>query len=154
MKVSTRALVEIPCDREAVFHYATDVANVPTIFRKLGLIPGVERAWVLGNGPTTKGAVRRLLMSDGTPLDEQVLEMEAPRKFFYRLKGFRGTFRALVKQAEGEWIFSPLGHGTRITWTFTAELTSPLAATVAVPLVKGAMKRSMEESLHRIKAAL
>jgi hypothetical protein len=153
MKVSTRALVEVPRERDALFTYATDVANLPALFKKSGPIPGVERAWVLGNGPTKTGAVRRLIMTDGTPLDEHVLALEAPRRFHYRLKGFRGPFRALVKQAEGEWIFSPLGHGTRITWTFTAELTSPLVAGVAVPLVKVAMKRAMQECLDRIKTS-
>lgn len=154
MRVSTRAVIEIERDREAVFAFATNVDNLPRWFRPVGPVAGVERAWVVGGGPTRKGVMRRWVLTDGTPLDEEVLEMEAPRKYVYRLKGYRGWMRALVKHCDGEWIFSPLGRGTRITWTCTAELTSPWVAGVAVPLVKVFMKRAMEDGLGRIKAAM
>ena len=99
-----------------------------------------------------KGAIRRLVMTDGVPLDEEFVEFEPPRKVHYKLKGFRGPLALIAKHCEGQWVFSPLGNGTRISWTFTAHLTSPLAAPAAIPVIKVFMKQAMETSLQALKS--
>jgi hypothetical protein len=62
-----------------------------------------------------------------------------------------GPFGMLVKHAHAQWIFSPIDIGTRISWRYEFELTSPAALPIALPLVKVAMKRFMEDTLANIR---
>ena len=152
MEIQTNAVIEIDRDRESLWKLATDVDVLADIIVPVGLIPGVRKAYVVGGGDTRKGAIRRLVMTDGVPLDEEITDYEAPRKLAYKLTGFRGPLALITRQCRGQWVFSPLGVGTRVSWTFTAELTSPLALGAALPIIKVAMKRAMEASLLALKA--
>ncbi|MEI8256985.1 MAG: SRPBCC family protein, partial [Deltaproteobacteria bacterium] len=143
---------EIERDRETVWKLATGVDVLPDIILATGPIPGVRKAYVVGGGETRLGAVRRLVMTDGTPLDEEITAFEAPRKMAYTLKGFRGPLAAITERCEGQWVFSPLGSGTRVSWTFTAHLRSPLVAPAAALVLKVFMKRAMESSLAALRS--
>ena len=154
MKLQASAVVEVAKSREIVWEYCSKVEHVPDYVRGYGPIPGVAKAWNPGGVPTKLGVVRRLVMTDGVPLDEEITVFEAPRKFAYVLKGFRGAFSLLVSKAEGQWVFSPLGEGTRISWTFTAHLKSPLVLGIGYPLIKVFMQRSMEDALANIRRTL
>ncbi len=151
MDIQTGAVIEIDRDREAVWKMATGVDALPDIIRALGPIPGIRKAYVIGGGETRLGAVRRLVMTDGTPLDEEITTFEAPRKLAYTLKGFRGPLAAITERCEGQWVFSPLGNGTRVSWTFTAHLRSPVLAPAGLLVLKVFMKRAMESSLSALK---
>lgn len=152
MDIQTHAVIEIDRDREALWKLATGVAVLPDIIRSRGPIPGIRKAYVVGGGETCLGVVRRLVMTDGTPLDEEITAFEAPRKLAYTLTGFRGAFAAITRRCDGQWVFSPLGHGTRVSWTFTVHLRSPLAAPAAMVVVKVFMKQAMESSLASLRA--
>jgi carbon monoxide dehydrogenase subunit G len=152
MEVSTSAVIEIERPREELFARLNDADELPNFILPKGPIPGIKKAYVVGGGELKKGAIRRLVMTDGVPLDEEFLEFEPPRKVHYALKGFRGPLSLIAKQCEGQWVFSPLGNGTRISWSFTAHLTSPLAAPAAIPVIKVFMKDAMETSLRALKS--
>lgn len=154
MQVSTRAIIEIEKPREAVFEYATAAENIPKYFRGAGPVPAVDRAHVLGNGPPKKGAVRRVVTANGMPLDEEITAHEPPRTHNYTIKGLRGPLRLLAKRIDAEMIFSPLGNGTRVTWTYNIVLTSPLALGPASLLARVFVKRALEQGLAHIKAAV
>jgi hypothetical protein len=151
MKVHTQAVAEYAVPREKLFEDATALESIGAIFKASGPIPGVERAWVVGGGGLKKGTLRRVVLTDGTPLDEELTDFEPPRKIAYRVKGFRGPFGLLVKHAHVQWIFSPIDIGTRISWRYEFELTSPAALPIALPLVKVAMKRFMDDTLANIR---
>jgi hypothetical protein len=152
MKVHTLAVAEFPVTQEKLFEEATSLDALAAVLRPVGPLPGVERAWIIGGGPVQKGAVRRVILTDGTPLDEQITDWEPPRKHAYTVKGFRGPFGLLVKRAHSQWILSPLGEGTRISWRYEFELTSPAALPVALPLVKVAMRKLMDSTLANLRA--
>ncbi len=155
MDVSTSVVIEIPAEREQLWKKLTDSETLPNIIVPRGIIPGVKKAYMVGGGEARKGSIRRLVMTDGTPLDEEFVDFEAPRKLRYTLKGFRTPLSLIAKTCEGQWVFSPLGHGmTRVSWTFTAHLTSPAAAPAALPVIKVFMKQAMQSSLAALKASV
>jgi hypothetical protein len=151
MKIHTQALAEFPVPRDILFPFATSPEMLSKVIEAQGPIPGVERSWVVGGGETKQGTLRRVILTDGTPLDEEVLEFEVPRKHSYRVKGYRGVFASLVKSGEAQWIFSPIDIGTRIVWRYEYELTSPVALPVALPFVKVAFQRYMQAALTRLQ---
>jgi hypothetical protein len=152
MEVSTSVVIEIERPREELFARLGSSDELPNFIVPKGPIPGIKKAYIVGGGELKQGAIRRLVMTDGVPLDEEFLAFEPPRKVHYRLKGFRGPLALIAKHCEGQWVFSPLGHGTRISWTFTAHLTSPVVAPAAIPLIKVFMKQAMEASLQTLKS--
>lgn len=152
MKIHTQAVAEYPVPREKLFEMATAIEHLSSVLKPEGLLPGVERAWVVGGGALKKGSIRRVVLTDRTPLDEEITDWEPPRKHAYDVKGFRGLFGLLVKGAHSQWIFSPIDVGTRISWRYEFELTSPAALPLALPLVKVAMKRMMESTLANLRA--
>ncbi|MFO0562721.1 MAG: SRPBCC family protein [Polyangiales bacterium] len=152
MKIHTQAVAEYPVPREKLFEMATAIEQLSSVLKPEGPLPGVERAWIVGGGALKKGSIRRVVLTDGTPLDEEITDWEPPRKHAYNVKGFRGPFGLLVKGAHSQWIFSPIDVGTRISWRYEFELTSPAALPLALPLVKVAMKRMMESTLANLRA--
>jgi hypothetical protein len=152
MKIHTQAVAEYPVPREQLFVMATATESLASFLKPEGLIPGVERAWIVGGGAPKKGSIRRVVLTDGTPLDEEITDWEPPRKHAYDVKGFRGPFGLLVKGAHSQWIFSPIDVGTRISWRYEFELTSSAALPLALPLVKLAMRRMMDKSLAHLRA--
>ena len=152
MKVHTQSVAEYATPREQLFELANAGDSFAAIFRSAGPIPGVERAWVVGGGPVRQGTLRRVVLTDGTPLDEEVTDFEPPRKVAYTVKGFRGAFGLLVKHARAQWIFSPIDVGTRISWRYEFELTSPAVLPVVLPLVKVAMKGFMDQTLANLRS--
>jgi hypothetical protein len=152
MELSTEARIVVDRDLESVYAYVTNVNRLGEWVRRRGLIPGVERGTVVGGGRTEVGALRRLHMTDGSTLNEEILEMAPPRLFRYQLTGFGVPFRWLVRHAEGRWSFDPEGSGTRVTWRFTATLRSPAVLPLALPLVNGLMQNNMRAGLAQMRA--
>lgn len=151
MKIHTLAMAEFPVPREKLFAFACQPDVMAKVIQPLGAIPGVERIWIVGGGETKQGSLRRVILTDKTPLDEEVLEFEAPRKHVYRVKGYRGVFASLVKFGQAQWIFSPIDIGTRIVWRYEYELTSPLAAPLALPVIKVAFQKFMQAALTNLQ---
>lgn len=151
MIVRTSAVAEFKQHRDELFTRACDPAVIARAVRPLGPLPGVDRAWVIGGGETRLGTIRRVVLTDGTPLDETVTEWEPPRVHGYRIKGFRFPLGSLVTHIDSRWVFSPLGDGTRVTWTYEVNVKNALALPIVVALTKGPLQRFLAASLERLR---
>src|SRR5688572_9277638 len=122
MKLTTRATIEIPRPPEAVFDVATDHGRLPGIMKKTGPIPGVVSI------EPEAGAKRAVKMSDGSVMREEITASDRPHSYRYRwLNPPAAPFSLLVRSGESDWRFAAAGAGTRVEWTYTFGLTSPLA---------------------------
>lgn len=100
------------------------------------------------------GSTRIVHQYDGTYSRETVLHANAPEYFAYRLTEFSSPMlRLMAREAGGQWWFRdhPKG-GTDVKWTYSAEARSFLTAPFLAPVLKIFWKRSMRETLGRIKA--
>ena len=80
-----------------------------------------------------------------------------PRSFGYTLSDIKGPLAPLVGRLEGEWIFEPVGTGTRVTWRWTIHPRSALAAPVLPVfgrLWRGYARQSLEELSNQLAAAV
>jgi uncharacterized protein YndB with AHSA1/START domain len=155
MRLDTRAVVIVDRPRAEVFDFAVANPTLPRVLAKLGPIPGVTGAEFIAGGSLAAGAQRRVSMSDGSVIEEEVLEVERPRVHRYRwLRGLRPPFSLLVRSGEACWTFSDAsGGGTRVEWVYTFELRSPLAYPVAAPVVL-LFRRWMQRGLDRLRSEL
>jgi uncharacterized protein YndB with AHSA1/START domain len=154
MRLSAHATVEIPRPAEAVFDFTTSCEGFPRFIGSFGPIPGIVRAEMLGAAAPKAGAERRIHMTDGSVVDEEVLAYDRPSRHRYRwLKPPAFPFSLIVRAGEGDWRFTPASGGTRIEWDYHFELTTPLAWPLAAALMF-VFRRWMQRALLRARSVL
>ena len=155
MELRTRAAITVSRPREEVYDLAVSNETLARVLQRLGPIPGIASARFVSGGSLVAGAQRNVSMTDGSVIEEEILEAERPHVHRYRwLRGLRPPFSLLVRTGEACWTFrDAAGGGTEIEWTYTFQLRSPLAAPVAAPTVM-LFRRWMQRGLDRIGAEL
>ena len=155
MELRTRAAVTVPRPREVVYDFATTNEGLARVLKKLGPIPGIASAEFVGGGGLVAGAQRNVSMTDGSVIEEEILEAERPRVHRYRwLRGLRPPFSLMVRTGEACWTFRDGERGgTEIEWVYTFVLRSPLVSPVAAPVVM-LFRRWMQRGLDRIVTEL
>lgn len=154
MEVHAEASVVVHRPIDEVFDFAVAPESQPLLLRAAPPIPGVTGIEMLDGAVLETGARRRVLLSDGSTLREEVIALERPRRHAYRwLDPPASPLDWLVRAAIGDWVFSGDGARTRIEWTYSFTLTSPLAWPLATA-VAWLFGRWMQQSLDRIPEAL
>ena len=137
---------------EHAFALAMDPARFPAFFTGYGPIPAVVA--VIPHAPPAIGSTREIRNGDGSCLSERITAFDPPHHHAYTLTGLRPPFAWLVRAGHADWRFEPVGSGTRVTWRYRWELTSPLAWPVAAPLLRLCMHRAMARCLAAMATAL
>lgn len=154
MQIEVRAAIDVARPPEEVFDFAVACETFPRILHKLGPIPAITHLEMLDGRPLETGARRRVELGDGSVLLELIVALERPRRHRYRWLGPPAApFNLLVRVGEGDWLFSPHDGGTRIAWTYTFDLTTPLVYPLA-RLVLGLFRRWMQRGLDQIREQL
>jgi len=156
MNLTTHATIDVPRSAEAVFDMTARLDGFSRFLHAFGPIPAVRGATIEGGGEPVTGARRLVSMSDGSVMQEDILELTRPRIHRYKWsRGPKPPFSWLVKSGEGTWTFtpSPEGDGTRVDWSYTFELTSRAASPIAA-LVIAIFRRWMLKGLAELRAVM
>lgn len=154
MHIEASARLDIAAPPQQLFDLTTDCRALPRFVRPSGPIPGVDRAEMLDNAAPAVGALRRVTLTDGTTVDEEIVALTRPSLHRYRwVQPPAPPFSLLVRSALATWSFQSLGagDGTRLIWTYRFELSSPLALPAAY-LLKLVFERWMRQSLAQVRA--
>lgn len=102
---------------------------LPTLFHRwYGPIPPIKAVL---NQPSEWGSVgqtRTVTLVGGGSMLEELTSVDPPRAFGYTLSDIRSPLAPLVGLVDGEWLFTPVGTGTEVTWRWTIRPKSSLAA--------------------------
>jgi uncharacterized protein YndB with AHSA1/START domain len=148
------ATLVIPRPPEQVFDFVTAPDAVARTFHGHGPIPGAVRSELIGEQSMRVGSIRRVHNSDGSIVDEEILELERPRAQAYRLvSGLRPPLSWLVRTAAGRWTFTAVPSGTRVDWTFDFVLRSPLLWPFVLPL-RSPFQKAMSQALAKTRELL
>jgi Polyketide cyclase / dehydrase and lipid transport len=155
MQLKTRAVIEIPKPIEQVYDFSVATSSFPRALHKVGPIPGILAIEMLGGAVPAAGARRKVTMTDGSTIDEEILALERPFRHRYRwLNKPKFPFSLMVRWGEGDWTFTAAsGGGTRIEWVYRFQLTTPLLAPMTA-LTLLLFRRWMQKGLGRIKTIL
>lgn len=156
MDLVLRETVTIAAPRERVFAFVTAPDAPARTFRGKGPIPGAVRSTVAGGGALRVGAIRTVESSDGSVVDEEIVELVPAERQGYRLvRGIGRPLRWLVRGAGGAWTFADADAdaGTEVTWTFTFALRSPLLWPIAA-LIGRAFRGAMRDCLAETRRLL
>jgi uncharacterized protein YndB with AHSA1/START domain len=152
--ISTSASVLIPRPRAEVFAVATDSTNAAEVLRSRGPFAGVTKVELHEGQTLATGARRRVSMTDGTVLEEVILDYDPPQRHRYGwTDGAKFPFSLLIRSGTGNWDFIEEESGTRIVWTYTFGLTSPLAYPLAIPIAR-LFKGWLQQGLDAIRAKI
>ncbi len=144
----------IPRPREEVFAFATDMSNTPRTIRPRGPFAGIRKIEMQVGQSLAKGSMRRIFMTDGSVLDETTFEYDPPVRHRYGWTGgVKPPFSLLIRSGTGNWDFTETAGGTRIVWTYTFGLTSPLAYPLAMPIA-WLFKGFLQQGLDSLRAEL
>ncbi|HEY8515103.1 MAG TPA: SRPBCC family protein [Candidatus Binatia bacterium] len=152
MRIEVAAGVEVERPADEVFAFAVAPESFPRFVHALGPIPAIARIEVLDGRPNEPGARRRVTMSDGSEVLEEVLALDPPRRHAYRwISRPVAPLHLLVRGAEGEWRFAPTERGTHVNWTYTFDLTTPLVWPLAFATLQ-IFRLWMQRALDRLPA--
>jgi hypothetical protein len=152
--ISTSAWVVIPRPRDEVFLVATDSDNAPEVIRASGPFAGIAKIEMHAGHTLEKGAHRDIFMTDGSVLEETIFEYDPPVRHSYGWAGgVKPPFSWVVRSGGGTWDFTEVDGGTRIVWTYTFGLTSPLAYPFALPLT-WLFKGWLQQGLDAVRAKI
>jgi hypothetical protein len=122
--------------------------ELSTIFRHwYGPIPPIKEVRDQTGEWQSPGQTRVVLLTGGGSMREELTSVDPPHSFGYTLTDITGPLAALVGRAEGQWVFTPSGSATTVTWRWNIHARSPLSAPL-LPVVgwlwKGYARKSLE----------
>lgn len=128
MNVRLNAEIEIDADAATIFDAVNDADGAPRIYAQHGPVPGVTELRYDGDGRPRLDAVREVRTADGNVLEEKLVLYDRPRAHSYTLRGISAPFSLLVREGRADWRFEPVpgAAATRVHWTYTFKLTTPL----------------------------
>jgi ribosome-associated toxin RatA of RatAB toxin-antitoxin module len=138
---------------ERLFDFTNDAPNFVS-FVGFGPIPGIRKATYETVGEPRIGSKRRITKTDGTEHFEELVVFDRPRRHVSRITGLSPPFSWLVRYGEDDWKFMPSNSGTLIERTFAFELTNPLAALPAFPLLHLFMRFAVIRDLRNVERAV
>lgn len=122
---------------------------LPQLFRHwYGPIPPIKEVLGQTGAWEAVGQTRVVRLTGGGGMTEELISVDPPRSFGYRLTEVKGPLAPLVRFVEGRWQFTPTAAGTTVTWRWVIHPRSALA-TPAMPvfgrLWKGYARRALAE---------
>jgi hypothetical protein len=154
MEISTATSIVIPRPRGEVFDFCTMDDTFERLLRPLGPIAGVAKS-EMGEGQALQtGADRRITLTDGAVLNEEILDYTPPLRHQYRwVGGIKPPFSWLVRSGTGLWQFSEVEGGTRVDWSYVFEVKSAVAYVLVQPIAP-LFRRWMAQGLNAVAAEL
>lgn len=109
-------------------------APLEVIFRhSYGPIPPIRAVSDQQAPWASAGQTRRIHLAGGGTMREELIAVEPPSEFRYRITDLTGPLKALASHVDGIWRVEPVGTGVRITWRWTVHPASSVAA-LAMPV--------------------
>lgn len=150
-RVTTTAHIEIESSLTHVFDITTGADTLPQYFHGDGPFPGVVRVEMANGARPHTGTIRKLVMTDGSEIEEEVVQYMRPLRFIYQIKsGLRGPFARLVSGIVSDWTFIPYQGTVGVTYEVHFHATSLMAYPVVLWLARFYFRRVQEDALQRI----
>ena len=130
--LSSSTLVPVP--PPVAFDGVLDAPLEALFATRSGPIPAVARCEGQAGACAAVGQTRTVVLADGTSNVENLVALDRPHEYRYRLSDFTGPMKLLVAGVDGRFSFAPEGSGTRVTWSWSIRATSPVARAV-LPVV-------------------
>jgi len=126
--------------------------QLETVLKDAAFLAGVSKTTGTTGPWDVPGSTRVVHLTDGTTVRETVVKATAPDYFGYRLTEFSSSMvRGLVKEAQGQWLFTDNGSGLQAKWTYTAESKNAFGVIILFPFIKILWRSFMKAAIKNVK---
>lgn len=143
----------IPVDVDTAFRRTLPMPLPELFSRWYGPIAPVKAVREQTGEWSSVGQTRTVLQVGGGSMREELTVVDAPDLFGYTLSGLTGPLAPLVDHIEGQWLFAPVGTGTKVTWRWSVHPTSA-AASLAMPAFAALWRGYARQGLEQLSADL
>jgi hypothetical protein len=109
----------IPVDVQRAFDSTLPISLTTIFRRRYAVLPPIREVREQDGAWGQVGQTRVVVTTDGGTMREQLVDVDPPSSFTYRLGDITGPMRPLVDWIEGRWEFVRAGTGTLVTWRWT-----------------------------------
>jgi hypothetical protein len=109
----------IPVDIQRAFDVTMPIPLTAIFHRRYAILPPIAEVREQNETWGRIGQTRVVVTTDGGTMREQLIDIDPPHSFSYRLSNITGPMRPLVDSIEGRWEFTHVGTGTLVTWRWT-----------------------------------
>lgn len=154
MNISTAASIVVPKPLREVFDFCCRNETYERHLQPKLPVAGVKQCEFFDGHSLKAGDRRRVTLTDGSVLDEEILDYVPPALHRYRWsKGLKGPFAFLVRSGTGSWTFTEVSGGTQVDWSYEFALKSALAYPLALPVMP-LFRAWLNQSLQSIHGEL
>lgn len=137
---------------EDVFKYIVPI-SLPHIFKKFKYFPAVIRTnetqkWI------TSGLVRTVFFEDGNTAQEELINVNNPKYFAYKVTNFSSPLRFLINQVNGSWEFELTENKTNILWKYELIPKNPLSGWFIKNFLLGDLQTLCQNAMNIIEVDL
>jgi hypothetical protein len=127
---------------------------LPTIFSHwYGPIPPIKEVREQTGEWHAPGQTRTVMLTGGGSMREELTSVDPPHSFGYTLTQITGPLSFLIGHAQGQWVFTPSGSATTVTWRWIIHARSALSARM-LPVLGWLWKGYARRSLETLSAVL
>lgn len=145
--VSCRAGGRVSASPDSVYDAVADPERFPELFDGFGPVPGIRAIQEDAAGG------RRVLLRDGSTVEERFNVTEPGRRLVYEASGFAAPLGWWCRRAEGEWRFEARDSGTEVTWQYRFRTAGPIRRLAVRLLVAPFFQRAMARAVGRLTVA-
>jgi len=147
----------IPVGRELAYRVTLPIDLTVLFHRWFGPIPPIKAVRDQVGEWSAAGQTRTVVLTGGGSMREELVEVDAPNSFSYRLSGITGVMAPLVDHIDGRWGFEADGdRATVVTWRWTLHprhaITRPLVVLIGVAWTGYARRGLAELHTHILRA--
>jgi hypothetical protein len=143
----------IPVDVDTAFRRTLPMPLPELFSRWYGPIAPVKAVREQTGEWSSVGQTRTVLQVGGGSMREELTVVDAPDLFGYTLSGLTGPLAPLVDHIEGQWLFAPVGTGTKVTWRWSVHPKSA-AASLTMPVFAALWRGYARQGLEQLSADL
>jgi hypothetical protein len=150
MLITTICSVNQPINK--AFEYIAPI-SLSHIFKKFKYFPAVvstneTQKWI------TAGLVRTVFFEDGNTAQEELMVVNNPKYFAYRITKFTSPLRFLINQIDGSWAFEQVLDKTNIVWKYELIPKNIIAQWVVRLFVYKDLQVFLQNAMNIIKTDL
>ncbi|MGN6607125.1 MAG: SRPBCC family protein [Jatrophihabitans sp.] len=139
-----------PVPVEAMFDALLPVPLETLFSRRYGPIPPISGTRQDGVWGIAGQRRRTVLLAGGGSMQEELLSVDRPHLFAYRISGVTGPMKRLAASIDGSWSFEPVGTGVRVTWRWTLHPASGAVVPI-LPLFARLWRGYARQALERVE---
>lgn len=145
------ASIQVRCSKKEAYDYISSSKELPNWLKKVGSIPGCQRVEELNESYDFVGAKRIVHFQGGDSAQEELLNINYPENYRYKVSDFTNFLNKISGVAQSEIEFVSSHDYTTIQWSYSFQYKSFFSRIAVFFFMTLFYTKFMRKSLERAK---